>query len=47
MFKKLIIFVAGVALGAYAMYNRLYKVAVGVMLRKEEEENKENVNEDE
>ena len=46
MFKKLIIFVAGAALGAYAMYNHLYKLAVGVALSSKEED-EENVKEDE
>lgn len=36
--KKIAIFVAGVALGAYAMYNHLYKKITSAILDKESEE---------
>ena len=47
MFKNIAIFTGGLALGAYVMYNRLFKsvvkVALNVESKKNEEEKGENV----
>lgn len=47
MFKNIAIFTGGLALGAYVMYNRLFKsvvkVALDVKSKKNEEEKGENV----